>query len=274
MKVRNIVISLLFAGLVACGQKTDLDTRILGTWRQQPTKGIHTILAFRNNGTFEVDQRIEGKLTKIIEKRGKATGTWEMDKAGSRLTLATLEASPEIGWPARTVVYDIVEFDPLTLHLMDPGGKHENWKKIRRSKSANGDGDGIANYKIAPLVVNLAPSKNPSHQRYKWVCTEIDILLNNYDISAGLHPRVHEKAIFFLNAKAYADLNTQPKLQSAAEDLKNLLNPYLEGRISKLSFQNTVLTGRMEAMEEFLAQYTPKEGEASETTDKEKQADK
>lgn len=274
MIFRKIVVCLLFAGLAACGKQAELDNRILGTWRQQPTKGIHTILAFRNNGTFEVDQRIEGKLTKIVEKRGKASGTWEMDKAGSRLTMVTLEASPEIGWPTRTVVYDIVEFDPLTLHLMDPGGKHENWKKIRRSKSADGEGNGIANYKIAPLVVNLAPSKNPSHRRYKWICTEIDILLNNYDISAGLHPQVHEKAIFFLNAKTYGDLNTQDKLQSAAQELKDLLNPYLDGRISNLSFQNTIVTGRMEAMDEFLAQYTPQGGDASETPDEEKKADK
>jgi hypothetical protein len=257
-----LLIFLLFALVLACEKRTEQEDQLVGTWRLQRSKGANVLLSFRNNHAFEIDLQIEGKLSKLADKQGKAGGTWEMDKAASQLTLVTSQEDPRIGWPVQTVVYQIVTFDALTLHLMAPDGKHDVWKKVPLSKGGGGKDKEASTLKIAPLVVNLAPSTVSAHQHYQWICTEVQLTLNNYDIKAGLHPRVHEKAIFFLNSKTYDEMNTLDKLAATAEELKKALNPYLDHRISHLSFNNTVLTGQKEAVEQFMAKYAAPEAEA------------
>jgi len=58
-------------------------------------------------------------------------------------------------------------------------------------------------------------------------------------------------------------MNTLDKLAATAGELKQALNPYLDHRISHLTFNNTVLTGRAEAVEQFVAKYKVSEKEAS-----------
>jgi hypothetical protein len=249
--------SLLFSLMLSCEKRPEQERRLIGTWQLQRTDGVNTLLSFQDNATFEVNQQIERNLASHEEKPGTATGTWEINKTATQLTLTTRKADPGIGWQPQTAIYSIVTFGTLTLHLMDPTGKNTLWKKLPNNKG--GKGKEAATLKIAPLVVNLAPSAVAANESYQWICTELIITLNNFDISSGLHPRVREKAIFFLNSKSYDDLNTLDKLAATGEELKKALNPYLDHRIDHLTFNNTVLTGRIEAVDQFIAKYAAPE---------------
>jgi len=258
-----LLFSLLFSLLLSCEKMPEQERRLLGTWQLRRTDGVNTLLSFHDNATFEVNQQIDSNLPMNAEKSGAASGTWKINKTANQLTLTTRKADPGIGWQPRTEVYSIVTFDTLTLHLMDPSGTNTLWKKRPKNKGAGGKDKEADTLKIAPLVVNLAPSTVDSNQSYKWICTEIIITLNNFDIAAGLHPRVQEKTIFFLNSKSYDDMNTLDKLAAIAEELKKALNPYLDHRIDHLTFNNTVLTGRIEAVEQFIAKYAASEEKAA-----------
>ena len=64
------IICLSVLCFLGCSGGDSANTSFLGTWRMEEEKGQHTILSLRNNGTFQVDLRVEGNLTKIIEKKG------------------------------------------------------------------------------------------------------------------------------------------------------------------------------------------------------------
>jgi flagellar basal body-associated protein FliL len=259
----SLLLSLLFLFVLSCEKGTEQDTRLIGTWRLQQSKGANTLLSFQEKGAFEVNHRTEGGFSSTSDQQGKASGTWELDTAATQLTMVTLQGNAQIGWPAQSGVYQIVTFDAFTLHLMAPDGYHSVWKKVPPSQQ---DGDTkdkeSATVKMAPLVVNLAPSTAGAYQQYRWICTEVQITLNNYDITTGLHPRVYEKTIFFFNSKTYDQMNTLDKLAATAEELKKALNPYLDHRINHLTLNNTILTGRPEAVEQFMARYQGTETEA------------
>jgi hypothetical protein len=258
-----LLFALLFSLVLSCEKRPEQEKRLLGTWQLRRTDGVNTLLSFQDNATFEVNQQIDGNLSIHEEKPGTASGTWEINKTASQLTLTTRKADPGIGWQPQTEVYSIVTFGTLTLHLMDPIGTNTLWKKLPENKGGSGKNKEAATLKIAPLVVNLTPGTASTNPSYQWICTEIIITLNNYDITAGLHPRVQEKAIFFLNSKSYDDLNTLDKLAATGEELKKALNPYLDHRIDHLTFNNTVLTGRTEAVDQFIAKYAASEETAA-----------
>jgi hypothetical protein len=265
---RLFLFFLLLTLVLSCEKRSEQENQLLGAWRLQRTKGVNTLLSFRDDHSFEIDQQVEGKLTKSDQKQGKVSGTWVIDKSANQLTMVTQKGDPKIGWPAQTVIFRVVTFDALTLHLMAPDGKHDVWKKVPLSKTGADKNKEASIIKIAPIVVNLAPSAvsaNKQYQQYQWICTEVQISLNNYDIKAGLHPRVHEKIIFFLNAKPYEDINTIDKIAALSEDLKKALNPYLDHRINYVTLNNTILTGRQEAVDQFLAKYAGKTEESPKT---------
>jgi hypothetical protein len=252
----------LFLFSAGCGSKDKSHRELVGAWQMQPWRGVYMTLAFHNNGTFEVDERIEGNLSRIVEKRGKASGKWQMDAAGSRLTLTTSTGNRQIGWPAGKVAYSVAVLNRSNLRLVDPGGKHQAWARIRSSREES-SGQGKAQLCIAPIVVNLAPSRVSTFHPYKWICTEVDMTLDHYKQTMQLPARVREKIIFFLNSKTYEEMNTGDKLSAAARQLKDALNPYMDNRIVTLAFSHTILTERKQVMEDFVARFSaPKKGAA------------
>lgn len=263
ISIRLLLVPILLSlSLSSCKQKSENETRLLGAWRLQRAKGVVTLLSFRDNKTFDVDQQVEGLLAKSNPKQGKVNGTWKMDSSASQLTLEVKTGNPQMGWPAQPIVFRIVTFDDTTLHLMAPDGKHDVWKKVPLSKTGPDREKEASTIKIAPIVVNLAVSASSATQQYHWLCTEVQLMMNNYDIKAGLHPRIQEKIIFFLNSKAYEEINTLDKIAAISEELKNTLNPYLDHRIINVTLNNTILTGRKEAVDQFLAKYGTRTEEA------------
>jgi len=92
--VAAVVVVLL---LWACSRpEPTAGERLLGSWRAQ-TRNIHTILNFRANGTWTSQVRIEGDLSRIIEKKGTVTGTWAITPEG-RLMMTAIETPIAIGW--------------------------------------------------------------------------------------------------------------------------------------------------------------------------------
>jgi hypothetical protein len=248
-----IVLSLSL--IIGCGKPKELDPRVIGTWGLQQSGGVEILVEFLGDGKFKVNQAKDMHSNSSGSASERASGIWNMDTAKSQVTLTTQKGDPKMGWPPQTVVYTVIALNPLTLHLMDPEGKHHIWKKMSKEekKPEAGEKGKVVTLKISPLVANLAPSKISTHQQYRWICTGVEIILVNYDPSFGLHPQIQEKAIFFFSSKTYSDLNTPTKLVIAANELKDVLNPYLDNRISGIRFEKTTITGRADVVDQFLA---------------------
>ncbi len=255
MKKILIMLFCVVAMLISCAESGRTDTEYLGTWRLQTRKPLHTILSLRNNGTFEVDLRVEGQMTKIVEKRGSASGRWHTNQADGSFTMAVTEGNPEIGWQTGARNFTISEMDGQVLVLASPDGKTYRWEKLGLQESENSTGTELTSISLAPVIVNLSPSSIKAHQRYKWLCTAIDIFLEPVDESPKISPQLKDKILLFLSSMTYGDVDTQDELKTLSKQLRDLINPYMVGRVEKVTFDRTIVTGNQEAVDNFRAEY-------------------
>ena len=255
--IRLLATVLAAAAVGGCMENSPADNAYLGSWRLQTTKGVHTILSLRNNGTFALDVRLEGRHTKIVEKRGAVAGTWAVGPDGKHFTLVVNQGDPAIGWPAGTRQYAVRQMDGERLLLETHTGKFLGWEKIRRSQTTSLDADTRTRLTFAPVVVNLAPSTTKADQPYKWLCAEIEIVLAPAASLPDVRPQWKEKALLLLNSKTYSQVNTNDKLAKVAGELRELLSPYMADQVTAVVFKNVIVTGKEAAVEQFTAAYGP-----------------
>jgi flagellar basal body-associated protein FliL len=240
---------------LGCSGGDSANTDFLGTWRMEEAKGQHTILSLRNNGTFQIDIRFEGDLTKIIEKKGNATGTYEVNNADGLINLKVTGGNTAIGWPEGETIYRIGQMDKLNLVLISPDGRELHWKKSSRQDSKPETATDAPTVTLAPLVVSLMPGSSEASRRYKWLCVALDIQLSPGSLESSFQPRLKDKIILLLSNKAYEDINTLEKLETVSKEIRAMLNPYLDGTVDQVLFNRTIVTGRQEAVDEFCAEY-------------------
>lgn len=253
---KSIAILLLVMGLSACsgGGKTD-PTLYLGTWRHEGQGGRYTILALRNNGSIEIDIRIEGHLSKIVDKSGKATGTWQVDKAGDTLTLDLASGGESIGWTDGPNVFQLLEIDEKRMVLLSPDDTESIWEKsINQSTDASDEAAGPC-ITLAPLVVSLEPGQSRASQRYKWFCVAMDIQLAPGGQEPDARYNWQDKVILLLSSKTYEDVNKLDKLKKVQNEVKALLNPYMDDSIQEVTFTKTIVTGSQDAVDTFCLEF-------------------
>jgi|GEM_PF-3538438 len=254
--IKIFLFIIFFSMLFCCSNKAEKKSvLIIGSWSIQKNN-VYTIIRFLANGKWHIQIRIEGIHFKIIEKRGQAEGTWTMNEKDKTVTLVTVIGYPEIGWKVGTQTYDIAKLDPLRLHLKNENGIKVKWKKVR-GKQGTGSDKNITSVTIAPVVTNI--SKDRYNQRYSWICADISLILGRDDMMIQIHPKVHEKIIFFLSSKTYRDVNSNSKLQNVRKNLCKLLNLYMDNKILEVVFNKFTVTGRKNAVGEFLEPYKPAE---------------
>lgn len=248
-----IIILCLFS-LAACNEKGADPTVFLGTWRLQSQDGRHTIMSVRNNGTLEIDIRTEGQLSKIVDKSGKATGTWELDESEPRITLDITAGAAAIGWPEGPSIFQIRQVDEKSLVLATPDNREYRWEKSsHRTADPVAEETGLR-LTLAPLVVNLTPGTTQASRRYKWLCVALEVQLAPGSRETEVRSQWQDKVLLLLSSKTYEEVNTLDKLNHVGKELQALLAPYMGGDIEKVVFTRTIVTGNQEAVDNFCSQ--------------------
>lgn len=304
-----------------CKSGPKVEEFLIGSWRAYKMK-VHSILTFHANGNWVIENRVEGKLSKIVAKRGRISGEWfytddiegllpedyeppeeveevekkeekkgedseeEEEKPKVFLVLTVLNAEEAEDWvEGSTNPYEIVVLDKEKLILKSLNGDIMDWDRVRAEKGKDLDADGSLAVKLGSLVVNLSRTKVRHKKRY--LCIDLDMILE-VPVQEGvpmpepppLHPRVREAAIFYLSSLTYKDIKSIDKSQMHINNLKDVLNPYMKGKIKELFIRNIIVTSEKKNVEDFKSQILkpqeveapPAEGE-SETTDLEKTAE-
>lgn len=255
--MKGLLAALLYLlSIPACAGNREADsTMYLGTWRLQNQEGRYTVMSIKNNGSIEVDIRIEGQLSKIVEKSEKAHGTWQADKTDTQLTLNLTSGAQAVGWPEGATIYHIRHLDAGLMVLASPDNREYRWEKSGHRAANPLSEETGPSISIAPLVVSLAPGETQSGRRYKWLCVALDVRLSPGCRKPEARPQWHDKTILLLSSKTYEDVNTTDKLKRVENELRDLLNPYMDGDIQKVVFTRTVVTGNQEAVETFCSKF-------------------
>ena len=262
MAAAAVFLFMLCGLLCACSPpEPTAGERLLGSWRSQKRK-IHTILTFRANGTWTSLVRIEGGLSKIIEKKGTVTGTWAVTPEG-RLAMIATETPVAIGWEkGQPLSFEIVALTDAMLKLDNHAGRKLELERVK-IRSQGGDSR-YATVDLEPIVVSLrtvTPRETP-----RFLCAFIGLVLNA-EGGTSVHPKVREALIFHLSSLTYAEVNTNEELKVLREDLYRLVNPYLKGAVSELEIKSIVITAKQRVVDEFLEKYaTTGEGPDDEKT--------
>lgn len=252
---KHWIICLVIFSFLGCSGADSASTALLGTWRMESAGGRHTILSLKNNGTFEIDLRIEGELTKIVDKKGSAAGTWNAGDADELLVLNVTWGDASIGWPEGETTYRIGQTDKSHLTLTSPDGREHRWEKSSRPNSEPAAAASGPTVTLAPLVISLISSESEANSRYKWLCVAMDIQFAPENPEPKMHPLWKDKVILLLSSKSYEDINTLDKLEGVSNEIRNLLNPYLDGAVNRVLFSRTIVTGRQEAVDAFCAEF-------------------
>ncbi len=250
--VNYILLSLLLSsGLFSCKEEASDKDFLVGSWSSSK-RGVHKILSLRANGSFQHEIRIEGQFTKIIKKTEKASGDWETSEG--ILYFTPQNSEDEINWKTgQTISFEIVELMEDTFTLKSATGKTVTWL---RPKGATKKGTGNTNEMTAglgPMVVNLSKKRPRALDRY--ICVDMALNLKDNDLQGRapvIHPKVREAAIFHLSSLSFKDVNKLDKVKAVEGQLRDVLNPYMKGKISRITFNKFVVTAKQEAIEEFL----------------------
>ena len=266
--IAALVCVMLFSGCLGPSEKEKL---ITGYWRLNYGNNKHTILYIKGIKKFSVEVQVEGKNKEIQKKVGKATGDWIFSEQDMLLTLNTTIQDVEIGWMEGSMVYEILNLDENNLTLRDESGNVDEWKRVTAPKEEEME-EKIESLSIAPIVVNTA--RGMYSEKYRWICADIELVLDSYGIVYEnplaeklvplIHPIIKEKISFYLSSKPYMDINTQDKLKATQAELQAILNPYMDGKILRVTYNVFMITGNANAVDEFVDGYRPKRQEPAE----------
>lgn len=261
-----VTLSLVLTGVHGCKKSVSSDDRFTGSWSSKKGK-IYRIMSFRANGTWSFQFRKEGRLAKIIEKSGKASGNWNY-KDGF-LYLYVVASEDQEDWKIdTTVVLEVTEITPLNMSLIGTSGQPEKWARVKSDKQS-GESDQLATISLEPIVVNLKKEKQGGINRF--LCVEMEFVLDEMQTPEtpviAIHPKVRETIIFYLSSLTYPEVNTMDDIAVLKNNLLRLLKPYMTANIEKLSIKNVVITSKWQNVETFQAQYQKREGKTGENKD-------
>lgn len=260
-RYRLEILLVLALGLIAgaCGKKEpSIESLLLGNWRAQNGK-IHTILTFRQNGSLQWDIKIEGRHTRIVEKKQSIGGSWTIMEDGG-LQIIPAESLPDANLrQGEPIVFEVLEINKRHLNLRDPSGKLLHCLRVRTKQSQAGDlEDGLLTLHLQPLVVNL--HVRSSFVQSKYFCLDMSLILDTGQslaetqglASLSIHPRVRELILLYLSDQYYDDLNSFEKINYVMSDLKVVLNPYFNATLQEIKVNRVIVTSNMEKVHWFM----------------------
>lgn len=264
MRIFSGILILAFClALSACAEKQKDDDRLmlLGNWRASHMN-VHTVLTLRNNGSWQAEDRVEGRHTRIVEKRGKSTGRWNLESK-DRIVFSVETAEEAAMWPAGSMQsFDITSKDAGLMVFKREGGRTLEWRKIRAERPEEGEVLLHQVVNMPPLLVNVARSRLLERQRF--LCMEMEFVLSletpvqipeEIPPPPPLHPEVREILLFYLSSLEYKDINSFDKVKAQRLHLRQMLNPYFENRLHEIEVRNIIVASSKESFEEFILQY-------------------
>ncbi len=229
---------------------------LVGSWNRYSNK-IYTLLILKNNGNWSSDLRIEGGASKIVERRGNATGTWIVEE--NNLILTVIDSQIEDVWKKNsTYTLEIIELDKKQMTLKYPNARLFTWKRSRAAKEAKGEESTAPVLPMKPLVVNL--NKLSSNDKDRYLCLAIDLHLEALTAeqeAPKLHPKVWDAANIYLSSLIYKDVKTFDNMKVVNEKLFDIFTPYLDGKLSHIEVNHVMISSNMEKVEEFILEHTP-----------------
>ncbi|MFH1156493.1 MAG: flagellar basal body-associated FliL family protein [Pseudomonadota bacterium] len=251
---------LLSGTIMGCGQTKKGPTTeelLLGTWNRFQNKS-YVLWMIRTNGGWGSDVRVEGATSRIIEKRGTASGTWKVDQKS--LTLNVDESEIDSVWEkGASLSCFILELNADVLTLQYPNGRVITWNKARaKQKTQTPELAGPPVIMMKPIVVNL--NKNRSNDKDRYLCMDLELHLHDLmpdETMPKVHPRAREAMIMYLSSLLYSDVKSFDEVKVVIKKLENILNPYLNGLLKEIKINHVVIASSMDKVEEFLIGHTP-----------------
>ncbi|MBF0572234.1 MAG: flagellar basal body-associated FliL family protein [Desulfamplus sp.] len=242
---------------------------LLGTWSQHNNR-VYTLLIIRANGKWTSDYRVEGAASKIVERKGQASGKWTLED--KRLTFTVESSDIEDVWPNGTVDLEIVTINKKSMSLKYPNSRVTTWTKARVEKDKKkkaGAASITPKISMKPIVVNLNKLSSKDSNRY--LCIALELHLEEMEATAAipkLHPRAWDSTILFLSSLLYNDVKTFDDMKLVTNRLDRLLAPYLDGLLTKAVLTHVMVTSSMDKVNEFIISHslpppleTPPDGE-------------
>ena len=251
-------IALLLCIVAGCAKekKPDANELLLGTWSHYRNKA-HFILIIKAQGGWNADVRVEGATSKIIEKRGAASGTWQL--VDKQLLITVAESDIGALWEKKeSVVCDILELNKDVMHLQYDDGRDQIWKRAKSTPKGQEPEDLQRMIKMAPLVVNL--NKLRSHDKDRYLCVDLELNLKSPlpDMPVPvLHPRAREAVILFLSSLIYKDVKTLDGVEQVTKNIEVMLNPYLDNQLDNIKVNHVVISSSKDKVQEFLIEHAP-----------------
>ena len=254
---------------------------LLGSWSRYNNR-VYTLLILRGNGNWTSDYRVEGATSKIVERKGQASGTWALED--KTLTFTVVASEMEEVWPTGTVALEIVSIDKKSIILKYPNARLITWTKARVEKDKKKE-EGVASINpiipMKPIVVNLTKLSSKDNDRY--LCMALELHLEEMEATAiipKLHPRAWDSTILFLSSLLYNDVKTFDEMKLVTNRLTRILNPYFGGLITEVASTHIMVSSSIDKVDEFIIEHspppvleTPPDGEKKEG-DKDKKEDK
>lgn len=281
------VLGLFFVMANACTEAPNIDEYLVGSWRIKRAN-IHSINSFRNNGSWSEQERVEGKFSRIIENKEKVEGQWavEYNKDQAKLFLVVTPAKvgkDEPKWVKdQPVRFEVLSIDKKLMVLQDEAGQVFNWDRVRSSQADDDEAMiGIAVVNPGPIIVNLKMDR--AQDKFRFLCLDMEFSIEDAEgldylgiekdpdtgaVTYHLHPAVLDVAISFFGSQTYRDVKSLDKVKGVIDELKKVLSPYFEGRITEVKVNKVVVTAERESVTEFEKLYAetyglnvPAEGE-------------
>lgn len=253
-----LAIPLLLCIVAGCAKekKPDKSELLLGTWSQYRNRS-YLLLTLKAQGGWDANVRVEGATSRIIERRGTASGTWQL--VDKQLLINVAASDIKVLWGDKNqVVCDILELNTDEMHLQYDGGDVQIWKRVKSKVKGQEPEDLEPTIKMAPLVVNL--NKIRSHDPDRFLC--LDLELNLKSAPAGkavpvLHPRAREAMLLFLSSLIYEDVKTLDGVKQVTKNLEVMLNPYLDNQLDNIKINHVVISSSRDKVQEFLIEHAP-----------------
>ncbi|MBF0376550.1 MAG: flagellar basal body-associated FliL family protein [Desulfamplus sp.] len=231
---------------------------LLGSWSRYNNR-VYTLLILRANGNWSSDYRIEGATSKIVERKGEASGTWKLDDKA--LTFTVVTSDMEEVWPTGTVALEIVSIDEKSITLRYPNARLITWTKARVEKDKKKE-EGAASINpiitMKPIVVNLNKLSSKDNDRY--LCLALELHLEEMEATAAipkLHPRAWDSTIIFLSSLLYNDVKTFDEMKLVTDRLTRILNPYLDGLLADVTSTHIMVSSSIDKVDEFIIEHSP-----------------
>ncbi len=222
---------------------------LLGSWKMK-IRNTNKILIFKTNNVFVYEERVEGRFSKIIEKKGNVIGKWTQENNLLHISLTAKDSDIDIPWDQdETITFNIVELTKKKLIFLEQNGREYKWERVRSRKTVMEDQNQFV-VKLAPIVVNL---KRTSAKKRWYLCLEIELVFEHSDHNTSdVHPRVREVVIFFLSSLEHRDVSNLKKAVVISKTLKKKLYPYYKDKLSDVLISNIIVTTKTGEVDKFI----------------------